>query len=209
MREYPRRYDQLLQEIDTLHPRMICEIGTNDGTNAVRLIRRALKYRDDVEYYGFDLFEFLDRATFFQEFAIKAPSLKSVCRYLNRNGIHKKKLFSGNTMESLPRLKLSLPKMDLVFIDGGHSDETVASDWMNVQHLLHEKSVVFFDDYPNWGVGPVVDNIDRNKWDVTILPIEDIFKVKGSFERDSKGDRRGFKFARIQPTISENNQDEK
>jgi hypothetical protein len=209
LRTYSRRYDQLLEEIDTLQPRNICEIGVNDGTNAVRLIRRALIYRNDVEYYGFDLFESLDRETFFKEFAIKAPSLESVCRYLERNGIYKKKLFSGNTLESLPRLKLSLPKMDLVFIDGGHSFETVTSDWINVQHFLHEKSVVFFDDYPHWGVGPVVDSIDRNKWDVDILPTEDIFEVGGRFEQGSKGNRTGFKFARIQPTISENNQNEK
>ena len=44
---------------------------------------------------------------------------------------------------------------------------------------------------------------------MTILSIEDVFEANGSFERDSNGDRRGFKFARIQPTISENNQDEK
>jgi hypothetical protein len=48
--------------------------------------------------------------------------------------------------------KTQLPKMDLVFIDGGHSTETVATDWENVKDLLHEKSIVFFDDYPNWGV---------------------------------------------------------
>ena len=202
LRNYPRRYDQLLESIDIIRPHRICEIGVNDGTNAVRLIRRALKYCDDVEYYGFDLFESIDKATFNLEFAIKTPSFESVSRYLQRNGVYKQNLFPGNTIESLPRMRAFLPKMDLVFIDGGHSYETVASDWKNVQGILHEKSVVFFDDYPHWGIGPVVDSIDKNKWDVDILPIEDVFKVDGSFKNDSKGDIRGFKFARVKLALS-------
>jgi len=43
--------------------------------------------------------------------------------------------------------------------------------WLNIKDLLHAESVVFFDDYPNWGVGAIVDKIDREKWDVRIMPV--------------------------------------
>ncbi len=199
LRTYPHRYDQLLQEIDTLHPKTILEIGTNDGINAARLFQRASQYRDDVAYFGFDLFESMNDATFLQEFSLAAPSQEKVDKFLGRNGCLRRQLFAGNTIETLRSKKAQLPKMDLVFIDGGHSQETVASDWMNVQDLLHARSVVFFDDYPNWGIGPVVDAIDREHWDVQIMPIEDIFSVNRRFRSESKGERMGFKFARVQP----------
>mgnify|MGYP001457844067 CR=1 FL=1 len=88
---------------------------------------------------------------------------------------------------------------DLVFIDGGHSEETVASDWENVKHLLHEKSVVYFDDYPNWGIGPVVDGIDSGLWDIEVMEIEDEFLADGQFGSEVKGERMKFKFARVKP----------
>ena len=196
---YPKRYEQLYQEVDMLHPRTICEIGTNDGINAVRLYQRASQYSNDVEYFGFDLFESIDNVTFMKEFSLTVPTKKEVDQFLGRKGVRKRHLFSGNTMESLPREKERLPKMDLVFIDGGHSEETVASDWENVKHLLHEKSVVYFDDYPNWGIGPVVDGIDSGLWDIEVMEIEDEFLVDGQFDSEAKGERMKFKFARVKP----------
>jgi predicted O-methyltransferase YrrM len=197
MSPYPKRYEQLYKEIDSLHPRSICEIGTNDGINAVRLYQRAFQYRNDVEYFGFDLFESIDRQTFAKEFSLLVPSKDQVDQYLGRKGVRRRHLFSGNTTESLPMAKAQLPKMDLVFIDGGHSEETVASDWENVKDLLHEKSIVFFDDYPNWGVGPVVDSIDSERWNIQIMEIEDVFSTGGRFSWGAKNERMAFQFARV------------
>lgn len=202
-RTYPRRYDQLLEEIDILRPKTILEIGTNDGINAVRLVKRASQYRDDVVYFGFDMFESLTDAAFLKEFALAVPAQKTVDKFLHRNGCFRRHLFAGNTIETLDANKGHLPKMDLVFLDGGHSQETVASDWCNVQDLLHSGSVVFFDDYPNWGIGPVVDTIDREKWDVQIMPIEDVFSVNRRFSSGSGSEKMGFKFARVQSRTME------
>ena len=199
LRTYPHRYDQLLEEIDTLRPKTILEIGTNDGINAARMCKRASRYRNDVVYFGFDMFELLTNATFLTEFSLMAPSRKKVDKFLRQNGCIRPHLFAGNTIETLKAKKAQLPKMDLVFIDGGHSQETVASDWINVQGLLHAGSVVVFDDYPNWGIGPVVDIIDREKWDVKIMPIEDVFSVNWRFVSESSSEKMGFQFARVQP----------
>ena len=87
MSPYPKRYEQLFHEVDLIHPRTICEIGTNDGVNAVRLYQRASRFRNDVEYFGFDMFESIDSVTFMKEFSLAAPTRKEVDRFLERKGV--------------------------------------------------------------------------------------------------------------------------
>ena len=55
------------------------------------------------------------------------------------------KLIKGDTKQSLKQFKIK--KIDFVFIDGGHSIETIKNDWLNIQKLINKKSVVIFDDY--------------------------------------------------------------
>jgi predicted O-methyltransferase YrrM len=197
-RIFPPRYDQLLAEVDAVRPKTILEIGTYDGFNAARLVRRALRYRDDVEYYGFDLFEALDDARFLREFSLKPPSQKEVDRFLARNGVRNRFLFAGDTTRSIPQARSQLPPMDLVFIDGGHSYETVSADWRNIEPLLHRTSVVYFDDWPNFGVGPLIEEIDRQRWHVRVLPVRDVFRANTSFEGPTENGYRGFQFVRVQ-----------
>ena len=68
-------------------------------------------------------------------------------------------------------------KMDMIFIDGGHGWENIQTDWDNVQPLIHEKTVIVFDDYwlpeLNWGSNRIVDNLDMEKWDVEVMPLSD------------------------------------
>jgi hypothetical protein len=88
-------------------------------------------------------------------------------------------LYKGNTLETLPKATSEISPVDFVWIDGGHSRETVASDWNAVARLMHEKTVVIFDDYwvnrADQGAKPIVDSIDIEKYNVEILPIEDRF----------------------------------
>lgn len=195
MRTYPRRYEQILAEIDHVKPKTILEIGTNDGLNAVRMFDRASRHREDVEYFGFDLFENMSRSTFLHEFSLTVPAQDKVSAYMRAHGVTRQTLFTGNTVESMKSAKL--PKIDLAFIDGGHSQETVAADWRNLQKFLHSDSVVYFDDYPNWGIRPVVDSIDRKAWDVRILPVVDIFPVNRKFDPNSKESHMRFQFVRV------------
>lgn len=198
----PHRYESMFEEIDRLRPRTILEIGTNDGITATYLFKRAARFRDDVEYYGFDLFEQMDAKTFLHEFTLPTPSLGKVERFLERNGLKHRRLVAGNTTQTLAAEIPHLPPMDLVFIDGGHSEETVASDWRNVQGLLHRQSVVFFDDYPNFGIPPVVDSIDRRRWDVQIMPREDVYPVNPRFGATPGQTHMSVKLARV--TAAEN-----
>ena len=115
LRTYPRRYDQLLSEIDVLRPKTILEVGTNDGINAARLFKRASQYRDDVVYFGFDMFESLTDATFLKEFALTVPSQKDVDKFLQRSGCIRRHLFAGNTIETLNENKNKLPHFHFTF----------------------------------------------------------------------------------------------
>jgi hypothetical protein len=101
------------------------------------------------------------RESILGEFAPKPPSLRDVDGFLTRNGVLRRQLFLATQHELYRRSRPRCHKWDFLFIDGGHSLATVSADWANVQPLLHRKSVVYFDDYPNWGIGPLVDAIDR------------------------------------------------
>ncbi len=78
--------------------------------------------------------------------------------------------------------------MDLIFIDGGHSYETVTSDWQYVQMLMKEGTTVVFDDFVNVnarvragiGVNCVINEIDRDVFSVQLLtPIDWYFHPWG------------------------------
>lgn len=71
--------------------------------------------------------------------------------------------------------------VDFVFIDGGHSLETIMKDWMVVQSLMDEKTVVIFDDYyPNTnliGARNIVEFIvKKGEFNVEYLEPIDHFK---------------------------------
>ena len=89
------------------------------------------------------------------------PSLSRVAKIL---APFPHKLIMGNTRKTLPKFKPERP-IDFVFIDGGHSVETIQSDWENVEKLMHENTVVIFDDYyddtEKVGCKTIVDSLDE------------------------------------------------
>ena len=82
------------------------------------------------------------------------------------------RLFKGNTRNVLPKVVKTLPKMDLIYIDGGHSYDVVKSDWINAKKLMHKHTVVVFHDYGiEEGVTRTVKEIDPKKYDITVKRI--------------------------------------
>lgn len=178
----PDRYHRLMQLVKETAPRRIMEIGVWNGVHSKQMLQTAYEaHRQPVEFFGFDLFEMADEQLIQQEVSKKALSRREIEDLLTASGEgHTIKLFPGNTKQSIAEAIPSLPKMDFVFIDGGHSYETAKSDWENTSKLLHDKSVVVFDDHVNepaiaqgWGVNQVVDEIDRARYTVELLsPID-------------------------------------
>ncbi len=177
----PKRYHHLFDTIHATHAQHIFEIGVWNGKRGVEMIKEAQKHASDVSYYGFDLFEDLGNEGYIAELSKMPPTEAEVRTLLESTGA-RVTLFRGNTLETLPKNAPTLPVMDFIFIDGGHSVETILSDWNSIQNLIGKNTVVLFDDYwrnrTDAGCKVVVDAIDRSQFDVTILPEIDIFNNK-------------------------------
>lgn len=176
----PKRYQYLFQCIQDSRCRKVMEIGTWDGLRAEQMIKTAKKiHGSSIEYYGFDLFEDFDNLLHGEKLGTKkAPSMGSVKNRLSKTGCSIN-LFKGDSVKILPQVINSLPKMDMIFIDGGHNIETIQNDWFNIQPLIGLGTIVIFDDYWNRddvGCKFVVENISSNEYLVEILPIQDSFK---------------------------------
>jgi predicted O-methyltransferase YrrM len=160
-------FDTLFREI---RPITIMEIGTCRGQGAEVLIRTALKYRDQIEYYGFDLFDTPPRH---DTVSMMPDSQEAVGRRLGnmvRQEYPDKSavvcLYKGDSRETLPAYRSVVPVADIIFIDGGHSKETVRADWDNAQAYKHDQTVFVLDDYwhdvwgkPHGGVKDVLDDL--------------------------------------------------
>ena len=99
-------------------------------------------------------------------------------------------LIKGDTVSTLPIFINNLKKpIDLIFLDGGHSVQTIQSDWDNVKKILNKNNVCIFDDYyeftdgskVQYGCNSIIDKIDIKKYDIKKLPTFDIHGTRKIF----------------------------
>ena len=183
--EYARRYEYLFEAIKKNKLKRIMEVGTWNGERALEMIETAKKYNkaEDIEYYGFDLFDMMTDEIFKEEVSKRPLSQEYIKGALEKTGA-KIYLFKGFTKDTMPEVVSSLPKMDLIFIDGGHHIDTIKNDWYYSQKIMDDNTVVIFDDYwsGEWGkrkdagCQSLIGEIDRSKFNVEILPIQDSFE---------------------------------
>jgi len=173
-----KHYKGLFEAIKEIIPATIMEIGTSSGQTAIGMIRTAGQFfkEDQIFYYGVDLFESGKPSQWELEFTggyipPKRAEVETRLRDETEADITLV-AFNSKLLHDIPAEERL--KMDLIFIDGGHSLETVASDWEFAKTSMHEKTVVVLDDYfpelPFIGAKNVVDNIDRSVFDVKIMP---------------------------------------
>jgi hypothetical protein len=166
---------------------MLLEIGTYNSVHARQMVETAAIHWPihEVEYFGFDLFEALTEDELRREFSKRPPPYLVVREKLRETGAQIR-LFKGNTKETLPQFVESVDRnkrFDLVFVDGGHAIDTIASDWHYVQQIIDSRTIVVFDDYYNndedevEGVGcnRLIDGLDRSSYEVRALEPEDSF----------------------------------
>lgn len=132
------RYEQLLNAVREKQPTAILEVGTWNGVRAQQMLSLA----PDAKYYGFDLFEDATPATDKEEMNVKAHYYRDMV--LDRLTGFQAYLYKGNTRETLANFN---EPVDFVWLDGGHSVETIKSDWENIKRCLMPGAWVFFDDY--------------------------------------------------------------
>ena len=182
------RHQQLYKVIKHNKPISIVEVGTYNGINALHLITWASKYAPEgtvIKYYGFDLFE--DGTPELDEAEFNAKERVAMCQveytlntYRERNQVNFDfELYKGNTKETLA-VDGPWKDADFAFIDGGHSVETIASDYENLKGC----KVIAFDDFyiKNDDGCPDIEKVGCNSLlkslgSHVILPLRD--KVKG------------------------------
>jgi hypothetical protein len=180
-----KHYRGLFELIEANQFKNIMEIGTSAGDTAIGMIRvagRRAGGEENICYHGIDLFEMGDPETWDAEFTggYRPPTRDAVLARLKsetKADIHLKATDSNRYSDQVCSGEHAPGKMDLIYIDGGHSIETVKADWNTAQKLMHDGTAVVFDDYfvetPFIGCKVVVDSIDHDVYDVKINPIYD------------------------------------
>lgn len=129
------------------------EVGTYNGKRAGDLCRY---WREQTEgrftYIGFDLFEDLTPEMSKAELSKSTlpPSKAEVEGTLRKAGANVITLIKGNTRETIPVFVETMNGSvipDLIFVDGGHSLETIDSDWAALSQIVGPNTYVVFDDY--------------------------------------------------------------
>lgn len=175
-----KRYANLIIIIFKLKPKIILEIGVYKGARSIEMIQAAKLFNNNVKYYGFDLFEdfFKKKNILKNEFSKKPENLNFIKNKLNK--FCDVKLYKGYTKKTLPVFLRKKIKPDLVFIDGGHSVKTIKSDWNFIRKIIHNKTIVIFDDYYSnannivnkFGCNKIINNLGTN-YKYRILPLTD------------------------------------
>lgn len=160
------RYKTLLRLARDRRPERLLEIGTWNGQRASQFIAMT-----GCQYVGFDLFEEADDDSDEKEKNVKGHvPMPHVAMNIEATGSDRYLLVRGNTRYTLPRYlggEYGEPgKFDFVFIDGGHSIETIRSDWKHVRKLVDPGAVVVFDGYyfpriPKLGCNTIVDRLQN------------------------------------------------
>ena len=120
----------------------ICEIGTHRAKTAEQICLHLLQnHKCKLHYIGYDAFELATPDSDNDEINGKGPGDYMYANHMLRrinNKNFKFKLIKGWTQDTLKP-----GKYDLVYIDGGHSYETVKHD----HEKLEMSNIVVFDDY--------------------------------------------------------------
>jgi Methyltransferase domain len=155
------------------------EIGVFKGDNAVRIICLAQRFKTNIFYIGFDLFE--NKDDFFQlhpedrsvydtaehpywEFESGQHALvkvqSKISSVLSQDNFV---LIRGDSTITLPAYRRGLMDASVIYIDGCHDYEIVSQDWQNVCSLMdsNPEMVVVFDDMLYPGVGRLRMEIAR------------------------------------------------
>lgn len=150
-------FEKLLDEVK---PTSIAEVGVHNGNTARQLIAHTLKNNDrTITYTGYDAFDLLiDHESELngkgsvnkERLLIKLEKTKA--RFLGRVTVE---IIEGWTRDTLtvPR------KFDFVYIDAGHSYESVKHDY----EMLKESKMIVLDDYIMPGVKQLLDEISIDK----------------------------------------------
>lgn len=179
------RYYQLIDLIDEHKPETIIEVGTHHGDRACGMIEAALDHHPSgVSYTGYDLFDLnsedVHRRERWTRPRVKLNDVQNRLEDMRKQfaGAFEFSLIAGDTRDTLP-----IRAVDFAFIDGGHSIETIQSDY----DRLKQSQVVVLDDYYSRDhTGACADvtktgcnSLVRSLKNTTVLPIANLIAGGG------------------------------
>ena len=95
--------------------------------------------------------------------ATRLEDVQARIQQAQRNGHPTVELIAGATDDDAEFVRRNGPVFDFIYIDGGHSLETIRNDWTYSEKLMAPDGTVVFDDYyPNEtsrGAKPMVDEL--------------------------------------------------
>lgn len=170
----PKRYEQLKKLVAFVKPKVIVEVGTHNGLRARMMCEEAIKHQPRVHYIGYDLFDEATAETNKREMNGKgAGSENLAAENLAIEGVTFE-LIKGDTRQTLHGKDV---RADFVFIDGGHSVETIRGDYEALKH----SRMIALDDYysgdfdtTRYGCNSLLADIPHE-----VLPVEERTNHKG------------------------------
>ena len=171
----------LLEQIEKYKPKNFLEVGVFQGVTSRNICEKLNLINDgNFLFHGIDIFEDTNSSIDNKEMTIKHNKLSNPLKHLIFNIILKKDLFSiesvyeflnkfkdnihlykGFSDSQLPKVDLS--KIDMIFLDGGHSYETVSNDLSLILKEIKKGKVIICDDYDqtSYGVKKAVDELQN------------------------------------------------
>ena len=164
--------DFFLKEVEKKSPKNFLEVGVFHGVTARNICELLYTiHKDDFKYIGLDLFEESDenKSEVIPNSVFTNPLKNFYFKYIKKQNPYSKEavedllkkfkdnvtLIKGNS--NLILKKVDMSKIDYVFLDGGHSYQTVKNDLECCLDVINANGIVMCDDY-NFGHLPDVKN---------------------------------------------------
>lgn len=147
----PYHFERFIQLLDEIKPEKICEIGTHNGKTASQMCDYVLgSTNNNVFYQGYDAFDLIE----FSESYGKEKNGKGIgskiqaFRKLTKISRKYPDRLTFNLVKGFTKDTLTPGIYDFVYIDAGHSYESVLHDW----HMVKDSKMIVFDDWFMEGV---------------------------------------------------------
>lgn len=167
----PYLFDIMKEIIGDAKCKFIGEIGTHHGGTAYQLVTHFAPRVDNLLYYGYDVF---DTVKGDKDFALKERNGKGAGSLQRAKLTIEKaqkeynhityKLFQGPTTDTL----VKPIAFDFVYIDGGHSYETVKHDYS----MVKDSKIIVFDDVKILGVNRNIKELQEQGVNVELVRTE-------------------------------------
>jgi predicted O-methyltransferase YrrM len=179
----------LLDQIEIYKPRNFLEVGVFQGVTSRNICEKLYKInKNQFLFYGIDIFEDTNSNIDNQEMTVKHNRISNPLKHFIFNIILKKYLFSIDSIYNFLKkfennvqlykgfsdtelLKIDMSKIDMIFLDGGHSYETVKNDLSLILKGIKKDKIIICDDYDqeDYGVKKAVDEIIKNVKEIKCL----------------------------------------